>query len=444
MEQNNQEIRQTEELRDIISKIPNNFSKIILIGILSLLIIMIVLGIVIKVPGQIDIPAKITSNDPPVILRSHMTGKIALAIDSFPSYCVKNSIIGTITNPASTNDVYFLKSLLEKTDIYASEVIIDSLFDKDLTLGRLEDPYTVFREKLQAYYALKANSTYYYQIEYTNQIIKNKENVLKQRNIIKNNTELENGILNKKLKTDSLLYKKKVILTDELNNSFLEKIGSQNQIANLKIEIANLSQEIQKLKMDLNKLQIDFHRELRNARFAVVESHQNLLSNIQVWEDNYVFITHRNAHVELANIISTGDFVTEGQPLFHLVFNGSNYYCIATLPPYGAGEVKLNQAVNIKLDLYPYQEYGFLEGKVLSITRNTIDDYYLVQITLPNGLHSSNGFELLFAESMTGSAEIITENKRLIEVILYKLMNAVKPNKMKADEKKSKQVSVGK
>ena len=81
----------------------------------------------------------------------------------------------------------------------------------------------------------------------------------------------------------------------------------------------------------------------------------------------------------------------------------------------GSGKIQTGQKVNIKVAGYPYLEYGLLEGKTKSISLVSNNDYYSVQVDFPKGLHSTVNKELRFTGEMIGSAEIITENRSLME-----------------------------
>ena len=85
-----------------------------------------------------------------------------------------------------------------------------------------------------------------------------------------------------------------------------------------------------------------------------------------------------------------------------------------------SGKIKQNQKVLIKLDNFPYQEYGMLEGKIQSMSTVTDKEgKYFIEITLPNGLKTTFEKNLKFDNELTGQADIITEEMRLIERIFY-------------------------
>jgi hypothetical protein len=93
------------------------------------------------------------------------------------------------------------------------------------------------------------------------------------------------------------------------------------------------------------------------------------------------------------------------------------------LPSSGAGKVETGSRVTIKLDNYPYMEYGSIEGAVGSVSlvsqvqkfeQSTINTYFVI-IDLPQGLTTNYGEQLNFEHEISGQADIIVKERRLIE-----------------------------
>ena len=88
----------------------------------------------------------------------------------------------------------------------------------------------------------------------------------------------------------------------------------------------------------------------------------------------------------------------------------------------GAGKVKAQQEVIIKLDDFPYLEYGSVNGVVedVSLTTNTEKtqqgniETYLVTVKFDKGLKTNYGKEIAFKQESKGIAEIVTNDRRLI------------------------------
>ena len=81
-------------------------------------------------------------------------------------------------------------------------------------------------------------------------------------------------------------------------------------------------------------------------------------------------------------------------------------------------KVKIGQCVNLKFAVYPYMEYGIVKGVVGKIASIPTGDSYEVEINLPDQLVTTYGKKLEFQQELSGTAEIITENQRLLSRIL--------------------------
>ena len=99
------------------------------------------------------------------------------------------------------------------------------------------------------------------------------------------------------------------------------------------------------------------------------------------------------------------------------------------LPLNGAGKVRTNQKVLIQINDFPYMEYGLVEGKVESISSVPEDKTWTLGIQIPNQLKTSYNKELTFKNGMTGQAEIITDDIRLIERFFNPLKSMIKNGK---------------
>ena len=85
------------------------------------------------------------------------------------------------------------------------------------------------------------------------------------------------------------------------------------------------------------------------------------------------------------------------------------------VPVYGSGKVKVGQRIKIRLDNFPSEEYGMIDGTVESISPVVRNNMYAIRARLDNGLHTTYDKELEFKTELQGSADIVTENLRLLE-----------------------------
>ena len=92
--------------------------------------------------------------------------------------------------------------------------------------------------------------------------------------------------------------------------------------------------------------------------------------------------------------------------------------------------MKTGQIVNIKLSGFPYLEYGMVRGEVKSKSLVPTGDAYIIEITLPGGLTTLYGKKLDFTQNMQGTAEIMTDNLRLLQKIINPFRYLATKNKI--------------
>lgn len=163
-------------------------------------------------------------------------------------------------------------------------------------------------------------------------------------------------------------------------------------------------------------------------------SFNDLWDNIKSWEQKYVFKAPMDGRVEFLKFLTNNQFIQAGEEIFSIVPEKNTILGQMLLPATGAGKVETASPVIIKLDNYPYMEYGSVEGQVSSISlvtkeeqiANTNIETYLIAIELPKGLTTNYGKKLDFKYEIKGTAEIIVNDRRLIERLFDNLKYRVK------------------
>lgn len=85
----------------------------------------------------------------------------------------------------------------------------------------------------------------------------------------------------------------------------------------------------------------------------------------------------------------------------------------------GSGKIRTGQQVNVFIANYPYSEYGYVTGVIDNINESPdANGNYQVTVSFPDGMRTNYGNSLRAWQVMTGTAEIVLENKRLTEKLL--------------------------
>jgi multidrug resistance efflux pump len=187
--------------------------------------------------------------------------------------------------------------------------------------------------------------------------------------------------------------------------------------------ISQLRESISNSKRTSKGTEISRIREEMTLLKNVIQSFNQLKKSIKDWEMQYVLSSKINGKVSFLNYWSQNQTVNQGDLVFTIIPN-ENAAFIAKLktPAQNLGKVKIGQIVNIKLQNYPDYEFGVLKGTVNHISEiSTTDGFYTIDVSLPEKLITSYNKEIEFKQEMRGSADIITEDLRLIQRFFYQL-----------------------
>ena len=416
----------SEEVADIIENMPAYFGFIIT-GIVVLLVSLIaVFGWLVKYPDVVKGEVTITGSQSPVKIVAFASGKIQLLIKKPGEEVKANQYIGVIKNPANYIDILFLDSLLKSINInhLDSENRVD--FSKDLSLGELNSRYYSF---LSAFFQYK---DYLKERPFENQQKLIKGLLLSKQKLLKENAE-ETNRLKKKfettqglLKRDSLLYEKRLIPISDLEKAVIAAISSEQEYRSINREVNNNEFSLNDANSKLEQIAIQKADKERQLEVALLNTYNDIQEGIKEWEKKYVLLSPIDGILDFLNFIKDDEFVQSGQELYSVLPPKKETVGHILLPDIGSGKVKLNQEVIIKLNNFPYTQYGSIKGRVIRIslasnqqmTANSKTpglSLYLIDVSLPNGLTTNYGTILDFKFDAKGVAEIITDDRRLIE-----------------------------
>lgn len=416
----------TEEVAFIIERMPTKFGAIISAVAIGLVLLLILFGWLIKYPSVLSGQIIINTRQAPVKLVASTSGNIILLQSKSGTVLKSGEYIAFIKNEANLNDVRLLNNLLQNTKIYKINYKEHRhLFPENLSLGEINNKYFNYLNSLYQYLDYTIQQPYEIQGEINQKLLALQ---------IKKFDQLKNDYQNQKIKyktsqslftKDSTLFTKDVTSKADIERSIIAKANSELDYNSIDKEISNTSYHINDAQNKAQVIAIEKTTKERELVINLFNSYYDLLDNIKKWERNYVFVTPINGKIDFLNFIKSNDYVQSGQELFKIIPNNNQIIGQVNLPENGSGKVKIGQSVIVKLNNYPYNEYGSVKGKVKRISlvtnQQTLSDNqnkvnsYLVEIDLPFGLKTNYGVELNFHAEAKGTAEIITEDRRLIE-----------------------------
>ncbi|MFK7001509.1 HlyD family efflux transporter periplasmic adaptor subunit [Flavobacterium oreochromis] len=415
----------SEEFKDVIGRFPTKSNNNLLILLISVITIGLLLGWFIKSPDIVLAEIKVTAQKQPVTLVSKTAGIIKFKKEENNFIVAKGDYIAVLENSANEDQVRILKDTLQNFSFKSIPNFNKYTFALDYNLGEIQNYYFEFVKTIYELNQFYENNEFDVEISSLKEQVKKIKTSIVKKNEIIGYKKASINISKGKHLSDSILVNQGALIRLEYDQSkkqllkeLDEKASQENEIIRDKINIVSSSKKAIGLTIEKKKT-------LDNLNISLLTNYQNLINAINLWEEKYVFKSPFDGTYDFLKFVTNSDFIKQGEPVFSVLQSNNKIIGQALMPSNGAGKVKPGQSVIIKLDTYPYQEYGSLIGKVKSVSLIPAEEIYLVNIELPKGLVSDNGIELNFSKEMVGQAEIITEDKRLLSRLFEKIKHAL-------------------
>lgn len=228
----------------------------------------------------------------------------------------------------------------------------------------------------------------------------------------------------------------------------LEKINRQMSWENAKAEIQDKQNEIQLQQIRIEQERIKHEESLSNRDNLDIKKNESIL-DLLVQKEKFLLdvenqIEKVQKSIDLFSLKSpidgtvhglstntVGGVVTLAQPIMTIVPDGTPLLVEASLQNKDVGFVHIGQQVEVKVDAFPYQRYGMVEGIVQSVSPDAFEDeklglIYRVKVALENPTVIVDGKEQRLSAGMSVSAEIKTGRRRIISFFLEPFVKNVK------------------
>ena len=201
-------------------------------------------------------------------------------------------------------------------------------------------------------------------------------------------------------------------------------------------ELDRLIAETQKLQAEHNQRQAEVARtqsesqqrmhelEVKEAQLiGDITETEKQLDAARVKLDRLTLYAPVDGVVSSLNISNIGEVAQQGETLAEIAPEEAPLVLLAALPDREAGFIEVGMAAQVKLDAFPYQDFGIFKGTVNSISPDTetheqMGAVYQVEISLEPTHKSNNGRNIELKAGQTGQAEIVIRQQRIIDILL--------------------------
>ncbi|WP_035646104.1 HlyD family secretion protein [Flavobacterium sp. ASV13] len=415
----------SEEVQDILTKVPHWMIRWGTVLIFAIILMLFFVSWFVKYPDVVNTEIIITTNIPPEKIVSKSSGRIEAILVKNKALVAKNTTLAIIENTANYKDVFLLKGIVDNYNINDSNKEFPFALLKNVQLGEIESAFGVFQKD---YEAEKLNENLKpFEVENRAQVsekiqIKERLEILQQQKII-NESELQ--LQKNEIARFETLFNKGIISAQEMEAKKLGYLQAQKSYKGLLSSISQLKSAL----IDNTKLsqtsQISGTKEEVNLGRNVAQSFYQLKKVIKDWELAYTLKSSISGVVTFLQVWNESQTINVGDNVFSIIPDAKNGFIgKVKAPALNSGKIKVGQRVNIRLANYPDREFGVLKGEIKNISLvPDKDGNLLLDVALPNGLETSYKKQIIFQQEMKGGAEIVTEDLRLIERILYQFKN---------------------
>jgi len=418
---------ESESISDIIGHPP---SWLLRSGITVLAIVTtIILGMshMIQYPDKIQSNGYITSEFPPisVVSQSH------LIIDKM--YVANGESVD------KGDDIILFRSSAIREDIDSLSIWITrdrkakfNPLSSTLTLGSLQKDYSQLLLLLNEYSEIVKHKSSYEQIQTIESELQNITELNDAIELENQHYQNEQKLAIKSIERSQLLYTdgllSKVDL-EEAQRRYEEFVRQTHTIAKAKVQ-----NDIKTQQLKLEALQIAEKRsaDLRNHYFKINQIITTLSDQIIQWKQKYLLKADIDGSVQIAENMSPNQTLLSGEHIMYIIpLQSTNTKIIKSkLPISGSGKVRKGVKCVVKIDAYPYKEYGVLVSRINQIAEipsiiNT-QKFYDIVLDLPSELITENSDTIPFRPNMTVSLDIITNDRSILERITDQITNAMR------------------
>jgi HlyD family secretion protein len=422
------EILYSDPVREIMGKPPKRILRWGTTIMFLVFVLFIFFAWLIRYPDTIPAPVEITTTNPPVTLVTKITGHINSLFVKEREKVNARQLVALMETTASMKEIELLKQTIDT--IKTPETLSSRLLPAFSELGELQGFYGTFLKNLSDLNNYMINDFYGSKIASLADEINGIQEFI-SRLSIKEKLYSENQRLEaKKYSRDSSLYASKVIAESGLENSHQSLLRVSMELQQARLDHSSKTIELSEKRQQLQDYRITKIDEKEKLVSVLRESFLNLKAQINLWENTYLLISPIEGIVSFTKFWSANQSVVKDEPVVSIVpIDAGKFLGRINLKMERSGKVKTGMVVNIKLSGYPYMEYGMVRGIVKSKSLVPAEDTYVIEIELPNGLTTLYGKTLDFTQNMQGTAEIITENIRLIKKIVNPFRYMVSRNR---------------
>lgn len=386
-------------------------------------------------PTMVNATARVSAQNPPSELVARVSGKLQRIFVANGQQVNRGDTLGVVDNSASYRHMAKISaavaSICELGSWQQADSTLLSVFSpQGFVLGDVQGSYAAFAGALASYRLFCGQHLHAQKLSALGAEVHRYNQHIELLNRQLRLVCADYNIALKQFSRDSTLFAAGVIAPVELEQSRSAIIQKQQGVESAKLSVSGAHITVEQLRQSMAETRLEYGDQLQNLTNAVSNSLNQLRTDLAQWERNYLLVAPSSGRLTYMGVWSSLQEVTAASPVFAITpSNMGQVQVHMVVPADGVGRVRPGQRVNVKLDAYPYMEFGTVEATVLSVSAGSTDEGFPAVASLPCGAVTTYGTKLQLERELSGTAEIATDEltvlQRLFGQIRYLLVEKV-------------------
>ncbi len=415
-EENDIATRHTDEVQDIITKVPSWLLRWGITLFFGILLLIVLLSAVIRYPDIVDATLKIDSPNSPKPVVAKIPGKLVALLVKENETVIAGQPLAYLESTANHEKVLGLLGNLKglQLQVLQNKPVTTSLFNEadNIQFGELQSAYQQFYQEYLAYKSSVKNGFLIQKRGYLEKDLNFLSAQQKQLDVEKTIEQKDFDIASDEYAMHKKLADQKVETPAELRQQESKLLAKKSPLVQTESALITNNNSYAAKQSDI--LQLDNQLQEEKAKF--LQALNSLISSAEDWKSKYVLTASQSGKVAFAGIVQENQVLAPNQEVFYVNPGNEQFFGEMTIPQGSMGKVKEGQEVLVKLKSYPFEEYGMIRGRINYIADVPYkDSVFISKVDFKINKFSDMKRPIHLKQGMTADAEIITQNATLMQ-----------------------------
>ena len=420
---NGQEARHTDDMQDIITKVPSWILRWGITLFFGILVLIIGLSAFIRYPDVVNAKLEIQSPNSPKPIVSTISGKLVKLLVAENEIVKSGQPLAYLESTANHEKVLNLLTNLMQIQQQAlkNKPINASLLNQadDIQLGELQTAYQSFFSEYLTYISSINNG---FLIKKGNYLQKDLNNIAEQQNQLsreKNIEQRDSALANEEYEMHKKLAQGQVETKAELRQEESKFLSKKSPLIQTESSIITGNDNYAAKQKEI----LELNNQIQEEKGKFLQALNSLISAAEDWKLKYILTASQSGKVTYAGIVQENQILTPNQEVFYINTGNEQFFGEMAISQNNMGKVKEGQRVLIKLKGYPFEEYGMIRGRIKYISDVPYkDSVFMSEVDFKSMKCSDLKKPIHLKQGMMADAEIITQDATILQRISRSLL----------------------